>query len=297
MSHVFAILANEGGPKTLWDPTILGILVVLSGVVLFCGSTYLLLATNIGARLGFQVAFAGLAGIMVILSLSWVTTQTPLNSPKGRTQLWKTIPCPEDNKDCAVVDKLEDASIEAISSINRDNVKPIEIEKYQSLRSAVEAALVIVQAEGEAEAPEQPNAEFESGALVLTKAPVDAAGIPNKNGTETLKEYILGGETSNLFWHTQKVAAVEFCAKELQPSDAGFDPRFPNGNPNVKPTAPGCDPTVAHRWLLLEYDYGSIRLPAFTYLFFSLAAFAVALYAMHTHELAQRRIAASAAAA
>ena len=106
MSHVYAILASEGGPKSLWDPTIIGVLVVLSGLVLFCGSTYMLLATNVGARLGFMLSAAALSGIMVLLSSLWLTTQTPLNSPKGRTPLWSTIPCSADKPDCAVVDKF-----------------------------------------------------------------------------------------------------------------------------------------------------------------------------------------------
>jgi hypothetical protein len=83
------LLAQEGGPKNLWDPTILGVLVALSAVGLFCGSVYLLLGTNLGARLGFLVAGACLTGFLVLLSSLWITTATPLNSPKGRPPGWK----------------------------------------------------------------------------------------------------------------------------------------------------------------------------------------------------------------
>ena len=38
------ILAQEATPKGLWYPTILGVLVVIAAVGLFCGSIYLLLA-------------------------------------------------------------------------------------------------------------------------------------------------------------------------------------------------------------------------------------------------------------
>ena len=82
------IFAQEQIDKTLWYPTILGILVVVAGIVLFCGSVYLLLGTNLGARLGFLVAFTGLAGFMVVLTILWVTTQSPLNTLKGRTPEW-----------------------------------------------------------------------------------------------------------------------------------------------------------------------------------------------------------------
>jgi hypothetical protein len=54
-----------------YDPEIRGVIVtVVSGVIL-CGSVYLLLSTNIGARLGFQVALAGLFGWMMLLCLFW----------------------------------------------------------------------------------------------------------------------------------------------------------------------------------------------------------------------------------
>jgi hypothetical protein len=54
-----------------WDPTIRGYLVVATGVVVLCGSVYLLLATNTGIRLGFLIAAAGLAGWMTIMGLAW----------------------------------------------------------------------------------------------------------------------------------------------------------------------------------------------------------------------------------
>ena len=66
---VIVILASELTEKGLWYPTILGVLVVVAGVVLFCGSAYLLLGTNLGARLGFLVAFTGLMGFLMVLSL------------------------------------------------------------------------------------------------------------------------------------------------------------------------------------------------------------------------------------
>ena len=46
------------------------------------GSVYLLLATNIGARLGLLVALAGLFGWLTILTLTW-WIQPPANGPRG----------------------------------------------------------------------------------------------------------------------------------------------------------------------------------------------------------------------
>src|SRR4051794_27561309 len=103
-----ALMLAEG--KTLWDPTIVGILAPVAGVFLFCGSVYLLLSTNLGARLGFLVAAAALMGFMVLLSTLWLTTSTPLESPKGRTASWKVV---------EVVDSVGDSKIDEVRDIER----------------------------------------------------------------------------------------------------------------------------------------------------------------------------------
>ena len=54
-----------------WDPFMRGFLSVAVGIVVLCGSVYLLLGTNMGSRLGFLVAFAGLMGWMTIMGLQW----------------------------------------------------------------------------------------------------------------------------------------------------------------------------------------------------------------------------------
>lgn len=54
-----------------WDPGLRGVLVVVVGTVVLCGSVYLLLATNMGSRVGFLVSVAGLAGWMAIMGFVW----------------------------------------------------------------------------------------------------------------------------------------------------------------------------------------------------------------------------------
>ncbi|HEV7786914.1 MAG TPA: hypothetical protein VGQ28_16325, partial [Thermoanaerobaculia bacterium] len=88
---VFVLAAEGIKDRDLWYPTILGVLVVLAAVSLFMGSIYLLLATNLGSRLGFLIAAAGLSGFMVLLSCLWLTTASPLNTLKGRPPSWKAV--------------------------------------------------------------------------------------------------------------------------------------------------------------------------------------------------------------
>lgn len=69
-----------------WDPTVKGALYVLIAFVVLCGSGFLLLSTNLGARLGFQAAAAGLFGFMVIIGSVWWVYGI---GPKGPAPTWE----------------------------------------------------------------------------------------------------------------------------------------------------------------------------------------------------------------
>jgi len=318
--HVLAVLAAE--KKTLWDPTILGVLTVLSGIVLFCGSVYLLLATNVGARLGFLLSAAALSGIMVLLSTLWLTSATPLNSPKGRISQWLPIQCPAGQTTCADVVRLEDAPIPGFVQLANSETKQkaalIPVSAYSQLRPGFEAALVTKAATPGVTPPKQPYAKFDQSTGVLTqvfdfegtakdldaqaadaRAKGDTAGAAKLEAqaalyrqkaadpaTRQLRSYEFGGDTKLLFWHHPRYAAVEYCPAVPASTD-----------PNAKPNPQGlfCDTAAGTRWFLMVYDYGSIRLPPFVYLCCSLVLFLLTLWLLHTRELQQRRDARAAA--
>jgi hypothetical protein len=54
-----------------WEPELRGLLTVVIGFVILCGSVYLIMATNLGARLGFLVAATALAGWMMLMGTVW----------------------------------------------------------------------------------------------------------------------------------------------------------------------------------------------------------------------------------
>ncbi len=54
-----------------WEPEIRGISVVVISVLVLCGSVYLVLSTNMGSRLGFLVALAGLFGWLMMMGVFW----------------------------------------------------------------------------------------------------------------------------------------------------------------------------------------------------------------------------------
>jgi hypothetical protein len=73
-----------------WDPHYRGALTVVTAVVILCGSIYLILSTNMGARLGLLVSLGGLFGWMAILGLTWWIT-APAIGPRGTNPEWQTI--------------------------------------------------------------------------------------------------------------------------------------------------------------------------------------------------------------
>ena len=81
-SAAAGILGNTGktaiGP---WEWELRGTLIVIMAVGVLCGSLYLILGTNLGARLGFLVALTGLAGWMFIMGAVWWTYGKGLLGP------------------------------------------------------------------------------------------------------------------------------------------------------------------------------------------------------------------------
>jgi hypothetical protein len=72
-----------------WEPELRGVLTVIIGVVVFIGSIYLLLMTNLGARLGFLVTLAGLAGWMALMAAAWLIYGIGLVGP---SPTWEAVP-------------------------------------------------------------------------------------------------------------------------------------------------------------------------------------------------------------
>lgn len=71
-----------------WDPEIRGILTVVVGVAVLMGSVYLLLATNVAARLGFLLSLAAIFGWLTIHGVTW-WLYPPGNGPAGRIPSWE----------------------------------------------------------------------------------------------------------------------------------------------------------------------------------------------------------------
>ena len=71
-----------------WEWELRGTLIVIIAVGVLCGSLYLILGTNLGARLGFLVALTALAGWMFLMGAMWWTYGKGLLGPGPS---WKPV--------------------------------------------------------------------------------------------------------------------------------------------------------------------------------------------------------------
>ena len=97
-----------------WEPEIRGISVVLIGVVVLCGSVYFILSTNLGSRLGFLVALAGLFGWLMMMGIFWWVYGIGL---QGKAPSWSGMEVigtslDESAHEVARVDNIADATTE-----------------------------------------------------------------------------------------------------------------------------------------------------------------------------------------
>ena len=72
-----------------WEPELRGLLTVIIGFVILCGSVYGIMATNMGTRLAFLVAAAGLAGWLMLMGIVWMIYGIGLRGPDPT---WQAVP-------------------------------------------------------------------------------------------------------------------------------------------------------------------------------------------------------------
>ncbi len=277
---LFVLAAETGIPnRDLWYPTILGVLVVVAGVSLFCGSVYLLLATNLGARLGFLVAAAALSGFMVLLSCLWMTTASPLNTLKGRVPTWKAVESLKGGD-------LSKSSIPAVREIDKaDEVKdPTE---QSNVKATVDQ--VVVTPEGtpssNAVASTSKYAIYTNSTDYLVPRYYETGGgnIFSQTKVDVNGQFPL----LHVSLHKPLYAVVDICPIDQEALIVPF------GDP---PPTPKCDESKPITSVVFERDLGSVRVPPFVAFVASSILFALTLLSLHWRERDLQEAAAAAAA-
>lgn len=249
-----------------WQPELRGILITIIAVGTFCGSTYLVLSTNLGARLGFLVAFAAFAGWMFIMGAIWWSYGKGLLGPdaswapiSGRTVLQTTNAV----NDSGALDSpvLVEASADPRTTATVVNDQFVK-EGWKQLESSVPsfqqagaAASVLLE---------------ESGALANGEFQV--LNVFDKGGQRSPQ--LLDGKLDFLaFFHKPHYAVVEIVPLVKQRDE-----------PGRAPAKPEVDTTRAHQYVYMIRDLGAKRKPAGFITVGSLAVFLMLCYLLHTRD-------------
>ncbi len=260
MSSTVAALLAIG-----WDPEIRGILTVVLAVATLCGSIYFVMATNIGARLGFLVALTGLTGWMFLMGIIWLIYGIGLRGPEPS---WQAVPgrtVVQDN------DALYQAGLFD---------RPVEVDDDATFPEQAAAVAEQFRAEGWTLLEDADPAFGQSGATageLLEETGAFAAGE-----FQVLNVFDIGGErypkiNESLdflaFFHEPHYVVVEVAPLEAVRTEPGRAP------------APAViDETRQHQYVYMIRDLGARRQPATVLAFGGGLIFLILCWLLHRRD-------------
>jgi hypothetical protein len=234
-----------------WSPFIRGIVVVLIAVGVLCGGTYVLLLTNLGARLGLLVAMAGLFGWLALMGAVWVIYGIGL---KGKDPTWQPK---------AVINQPAALLTNPIIGGNGFQ-QATETQKVDGWRKLAD------------DDPERGQAVAASDDILQNQAQVFKAGE-----YITVAVFDKGGERFPKFGDFDLIAFFHkphYALVEVQPVIKQ------NQEPGRAPPTPEVDPSQPPRYVLMERDLGNRRRPAATIFLGSTIIFLFLCFVLHRRE-------------
>ena len=227
-----------------WEFELRGILTVIMGVAVLMGSVYLVLMTNLGARLGFLVTFAAFAGWLALMGGIWWIYGIGL---KGDAAEWKAV--------------TGRTVIQNVELLHETGVMEQPVDFSSADTSSAKADLLAEQLESEGwdqvdeSAPEFGQAEAAAGVFLEEEDVFKAGEFDVTNVYEIGGEAFptpLGDELDLIaFWHKPLYSLVEV---------APFVPL--RTEPGRAPTIPEIDPSQQRQYVYMVRDLGSLREPA-----------------------------------
>ena len=226
-----------------WDPEIRGLLTVVMATVVLCGSIYLVMATNIGARLGFLVTLTGLAGWMFLMGVIWMIYGIGL---KGPEPTWEAIPNQTVLQDpnALVQAGILDAPIEFPEGATYTTQAEMVSDQLtaQGWVSLDEADPAFGQAGSEAGVLLEETGAFAAGEFEILRV-FDSGGDRYPKINESL-DFLA-------FFHEPHYALVEVAP--LEPTRT---------EPGRAPATPVIDESRQHQYVYMVRDLGARRQPA-----------------------------------
>jgi len=244
-----------------WNPEVKGALYVILCVLILCGSCYLILATDTGARLGFLLASAGLLGWLVTGGAIWWAYG------KGVAEL---APAPSWQIVSTVTGDLANARASALQGFPNDwEDLPLDSREVADAVPVAEGQLVQV--------PAGPARPFRSSSEFIL------VGAYEKGGDRTGPFGLLNFRPFNVF-HKARYLVVE--VQQVQEVET---------LPGQPPPRPEADPDAEKISVVLLRDLGARRLYPAVFTISTGILFGLVCYQLHVRdkEAAQRRLAES----
>lgn len=251
-----------------WEPGIRGIVSVLAMVVVLIGGSYLVVGTNLGARLGFLIILSALFGWMTLMGAVWWTYGIGLKGPEPS---WK----PADP-----VTIIRDSALLTSAGVLDGSIADSSVPKQKA-----EAASAKLQEEGwrllSESDPQRGQAVASSDAILQIEAEEFAAGdylsvaVFDRGGERYPK--INDALDFVAFFHKPRYALVEVVPVVPQRTE-----------PGRAPARAVADETQEHRYVYMVRDLGAKRQPAIFITFGSGLIFAILCWLLHRRDLALR---------
>jgi hypothetical protein len=247
-----------------WEWELRGTLIVIISVGVLCGSLYLILGTNLGARLGFLVAFAGLAGWMFLMGSIWWSYGKGLLGPEAS---WKPVAGVTVIRDSG---SLYEAGVLTEPYTPKDNPTVDAIAVSEQLQAdgwtKLDPALPAFQQAGS------------SGAVFMEQSEALKAGEFTVVGV-----YEQGGGRHPTFWDER----IDFLAFWHDPHYALVEvaPLVPQrSEPGRAPARAVVDTSRSHEYIYMIRDPGSKRTPAAIITISSLIIFLILSWLLHRRD-------------
>lgn len=236
-----------------WNPEVKGVLIVVTAALVFPGSIYLVLSTNLGSRLGFVVALTGLMGWISIMGWIWAVYGIGKNGP---APLWR----PKTVFSGSVANSTQPqlAGFPA-------GWKTIALDKPRASEASAAADGALVSSSG--------------GGVFKASSDYRAVAVFDRGG----QRYGWLGLNFRPFnvRHKPHFVVVEVEALCTTNSTDCTPPATVVGQPPPKPVA---DPNQPHSYVLMERDLGAFRLPAVIVAVSATVMFLVLCYVLHRRD-------------
>lgn len=290
-----------------FDPGIRGILVVVVGFVVLCGSVYLLLATNVGSRLGMLLALAGVTGWLTCLTLFWWISP-PAIGPRGDNPAWRPIEVyveGDAQPATKVAQRLPDlesfpTSAEVVAAhpeLEQDFPNGFTLSDVLSSHPDIAKELIagvdtggwkLIGSSAAGEVQAAADAALTESKVFTSTADYKKLDVFEIGGKPTRLEYCPDAKGGN-FLPDDVVCRVQYKFKKL------FTFRHPahyavvqvqqvipqEAKPGEPPPLPKIDESQPVIWVIMERDLGTVRFIPFLYFVVSVALFAFFVLVLH----------------